>query len=404
MGSLTLWENTATATLLVWMIKADGLITTNEKKILTSFVSDNFRSEENYHDTKTALTVKKLLGEPISTEEALNIARTIRDERHIESILSFIQLLANNENDDKTNTTKNKEALRKIEAIFRDNLDSQNLNSHEAHPLKRIIRGEKLSPLPSISNYLKSHNDIELVYPTNFNPVTSTWNIRGKNVATWATELGLAGKRYTNSFYAYQPKSKKCKMGILILPGGFVDFRAYAKVAASFAQRGILCVVQNVPLGFALFDNDNSLSQNSLIRKMFPGIEHWCLAGHSLGGVAAAKYISKSPNHVDSLMLWGSFPSPIHCLKSLKIPTLSISGTHDGLVPPDKVMKEKHLLPSHPLIHSIEGANHTQFGDYWDGKTSNFLQYGDHPAGISRENQLNEIVRIGSDFLNDCTF
>ena len=401
MRDFTIWENTATATLLVWMIKADGYISENEKLILREFISDTVSANKERKLRNIVLDAQRILAEPISTEKALNIARTIKDENHIHLILSLTQLIVDDRADFMANPNKNEKAFNQLKKILDENLNSSDLQVRLSHPLKRIVKGQSLYPLPSIPNYLKSLNDIDIIYPKGFELITSTWDIGGRKIPAWMTELGLAGKKYINSFYAYKSRLHECQTGILLLPGGFVDFRAYAKVAASFAQKGILCVVQNVPLGFSLFDNDHALSPNGSIRCLFPEINHWCLAGHSLGGVAAAKYIYQAPDHIDSLMLWGSFPAVIHPLKNIKQPSISISGTHDGLVPPDRVWKEKYLLPLNTKICSISGANHTQFGDYWDGETSDFLQYGDHPAGISREIQLRKLLNLACNFLKN---
>ncbi len=67
----------------------------------------------------------------------------------------------------------------------------------------------------------------------------------------------------------------------------------------------------------------------------------------------------------------------------------------------------EHLPEGTPFIE-IEGGNHTQFGDYWDGVNENFVQEGDNPADISREEQEMQIIKATLNFLaqfkeNTCT-
>ena len=55
-------------------------------------------------------------------------------------------------------------------------------------------------------------------------------------------------------------------------------------------------------------------------------------------------------------------------------------------------------LKDTPFVE-IEGGNHTQFGYYWDGVNENFVQEGDNPADISREEQQKQIIKATLDFL-----
>jgi pimeloyl-ACP methyl ester carboxylesterase len=108
--------------------------------------------------------------------------------------------------------------------------------------------------------------------------------------------------------------------------------------------------------------------------------------------VAAACYARRQPSDVSGLVLWAAFPSPTHSLASLHLPVASLCGSHDGLVPPGLVRQTRHLLPHHSSLVEVPGANHTQFGDYWDGRDEEFVQRGDRPALISRREQRRLVV------------
>ena len=39
----------------------------------------------------------------------------------------------------------------------------------------------------------------------------------------------------------------------------------------------------------------------------FPEIQHWYIAGHSMGGAMASKFVSEHPDQVDGLILMGAY-------------------------------------------------------------------------------------------------
>ena len=100
----------------------------------------------------------------------------------------------------------------------------------------------------------------------------------------------------------------------------------------------------------------------------------------------------RQPNDLAGLVLWGAFPSPTHSLAALRLPVASLCGSQDGLVPPRLVHRNRHLLPPDSRLVEVSGANHTQFGDYWDGRDEAFVQRGDRPARISRREQRDLVV------------
>lgn len=176
--------------------------------------------------------------------------------------------------------------------------------------------------------------------------------------------------------------------GFIIYPGGHVDYRAYAPTAQAIADQGYLVVIVRMPLSLAVLD-PNAAAQ---VIASHPGIKHWAVGGHSLGGAMAANFVYNHPGEVDGLVLWGSYPAANNDLSGAALQVVSISGRLDGLSTPAKIAASAALLPPDTTWKAIEGGNHAQFGWYGD-------QSGDNPAEISREEQQALIVQATVDLL-----
>jgi pimeloyl-ACP methyl ester carboxylesterase len=116
-----------------------------------------------------------------------------------------------------------------------------------------------------------------------------------------------------------------------------------------------------------------------------PEVTDWVIAGHSLGGVMAARYTSNHPETIDGLALWASYPEDGVDLSSWNGETTSIFGTLDGLTKVTDIEDSRARLPSSTAFVAIEGGNHAYFG--WYG-----AQRGDNPATITREDQQRIII------------
>ncbi|MFN7871857.1 MAG: alpha/beta hydrolase, partial [Cyanobacteriota bacterium] len=247
-------------------------------------------------------------------------------------------------------------------------------------------------PLPESMVRLHSDRELRLVTPAGFCIRRLRWQTGLGPLPVSVGEIGLLGQQRLNAYYAYRPRTACPLSGLLLFPGAGIDFRAYAPIARELARCGLLVVVQHVPFGFAIFDHDRALGPEGNLRRTFPQVRQWVVGGHSLGGVAAACYARRQPNDLAGLVLWGAFPSPTHSLAALRLPVASLCGSQDGLVSPRLVHKTRHLLPPHSRLVEVSGANHTQFGDYWDGRDEAFVQRGDRPARISRREQRHLVV------------
>ena len=64
-----------------------------------------------------------------------------------------------------------------------------------------------------------------------------------------------------------------------------------------------MIILVKMPFNMAIFDSDAA----DEIISSYPEVEHWFMAGHSMGGAMASAYASKNPNQVDGLILMGAY-------------------------------------------------------------------------------------------------
>jgi dienelactone hydrolase len=192
----------------------------------------------------------------------------------------------------------------------------------------------------------------------------------------------------TDNWLTFQPASAKPSTGLIIYPGGRVDYRAYAPTARAIASQGYLVIIVPMPLNLAVFNPDAAAS----VITAHPEIEHWAAGGHSLGGSMAANFVYNNPGALEGLVLWASYPATSNNLGDSDVRVLSISATLDGLSTPEEIAASIPLLPIDTDWVTIEGGDHAQFG--WYGPQS-----GDNPATVSREEQQAQIIQATVDFL-----
>lgn len=112
----------------------------------------------------------------------------------------------------------------------------------------------------------------------------------------------------------------------------------------------------------------------------FPEMQHWYIAGHSMGGAMASKFASDHPDQVDGLILMGAYIYGDYPEEK----TLTIYGSLNQSV-------EDHIDYTENIVE-IEGGNHAQFGNYGP-------QRGDLPAAISAQEQQAQTVAAIAVFL-----
>ena len=146
--------------------------------------------------------------------------------------------------------------------------------------------------------------------------------------------------------------------GIIFYPGARVEHTAYIPLMKKLAEDGILTYICRMPLNLALLDMN--AAENALRR--YPGVEHWYLAGHSMGGVAAAKYLAHDPGRFDGLILLAAYSADDLTETDLKV--LSVCGSEDGVMNWKKYKDSLSNLPDGHLEYVIDGGCHAYFGMY----------------------------------------
>lgn len=187
----------------------------------------------------------------------------------------------------------------------------------------------------------------------------------------------------------FAPAQAEPTTGYAFYPGGKVTAESYAPMARALAEQGFLVVLMPMPLNLAIFDLDAAGD----VVAAYPGITHWAVGGHSLGGVAAANF-AKNQTSVEGLVLLASLPQDSDDLSGrADLDVRFIYASEDGLFTPDEYEKARTLLPPDTVYIEIEGGNHGYFGWYGD-------QEGDGTPTISREAQQAEIVSATADLLS----
>ncbi|PAF30296.1 alpha/beta fold hydrolase [Paenibacillus sp. 7516] len=176
-------------------------------------------------------------------------------------------------------------------------------------------------------------------------------------------------------------------ISVIFYPGGLVKPESYAPLAHELAKAGHHTVIAKMPVNLAV------LKQNLAddIRNAYPD-ESFVMGGHSLGGSMAARYAASHPDALQGIFFLASYPDQKGSVKSLGIQALSILGTNDEVVNATKYQNGRAYLPEDTVYYTIEGGNHSQFGDYGH-------QSGDGEPEITGEEQLSQTVKAVTEWL-----
>ncbi len=190
-----------------------------------------------------------------------------------------------------------------------------------------------------------------------------------------------------DKFISFTPKKIEATKGFIFYPGAKVDPESYAPLCRKIAEQGYEVVIVNMPMNLAIL----SYNRGEKVINEYSNIKNWVVGGHSLGGTMAAKFASEN-TAVDGVVLLSSYPIGDE-LKNMGKEVLSIWGSKDGIVNFENLIKSKEKLPEDTTYVEIEGANHSQFGDYGDQK-------GDDSPIINREEQIDIAAKNIINFIN----
>lgn len=165
---------------------------------------------------------------------------------------------------------------------------------------------------------------------------------------------------------------------IIFYPGAKVEAEAYLPLLDQIRQTGVTCILVHMPFHMAIFDADAA----EKVMEQFPEIQHWYMAGHSMGGAMASKFASDHPDEVEGLILLGAYLYGDYPEEK----ALTIYGSLNQSV-------EDHIDYTQNIVE-IQGGNHAQFGNYG-------AQKGDLPAEISAQEQQAQTVAAIEAFLSE---
>ncbi|MBR1481953.1 MAG: alpha/beta fold hydrolase [Ruminococcus sp.] len=171
---------------------------------------------------------------------------------------------------------------------------------------------------------------------------------------------------------------------LIFYPGAMVDADAYLPLMTRIAESGTDCFLPEMPARMAIFDANAA----DKIRTRYD-YDTWILAGHSMGGMIAAKYAATHKG-IDGVVLLAAYP-----IDKLSDTTalLSVYGTDDTVLERDAYESAKADFPARTTEVVIAGGNHAQFGNYG-------AQSGDGEAHITREEQQRQTVEAIKAFAN----
>ena len=204
-------------------------------------------------------------------------------------------------------------------------------------------------------------------------------------ITTFATSNTVFKETLDKRTVVYAPE--KAKTGFVFYPGGKVEYTAYEPLMKACADKGILCVLIEMPFNLAVLD----MNAAEGIMSRYPEIENWYIGGHSLGGSMAASYLSKNVDEFEGLILLGSYSTAD--LSGTDLDVLSIYGSEDKVMNYEKYTNNKTNLPKDFTEVVINGGCHAGFGMYG-------AQDGDGIPIISNEEQIRLTAEKISELVN----
>ncbi len=180
----------------------------------------------------------------------------------------------------------------------------------------------------------------------------------------------------------FLPGSSVGHTALIFFCGSGIAAEAYAPLLRPLAEQGFPVFIVRLPYRFAPLESHKqaAMGRASGVISAHPEVQHWVLAGHSLGGALAARMARVDSGALAAMVLVATTHPKDDDLSFLRIPVTKIYASNDGIASPDRVLANRGLLPQHTKWVEITGGNHSQFGRYGH-------QLFDGTATISREEQ-----------------
>lgn len=234
-------------------------------------------------------------------------------------------------------------------------------------------------------------------------------------LATWISTI------YSMVYLAPPTSSKASQLAVLIyFPGANVPSEKYSPLLAHIQEEfhaksielhaAVLTYssignVQLPPFIQTEKQVKNALKEIKEKYQIKPRPDQIILAGHSLGGVLAQNVAFNKPESYGSLWLHGSFLQNKFQKSQLKLPTLTLTGSRDGLNRLSYVaMQYNSMISKYASTNAVamdaptvvlDGVNHIQFCDDF---TNDYLTQHDLPSTVSLSQAFSQIGHLTTAF------
>lgn len=189
-----------------------------------------------------------------------------------------------------------------------------------------------------------------------------------------------------DGYTAFIPEN--AETGFIFYQGAKVESSAYAPLMMMLADKGILCILEDMPANLAILGKNKAKG----IDELYPQISRWYIGGHSMGGFVAAEFAADNTDMIDGVVLLASFAVTDISESSMEV--IALYGSEDGVLNMDSVEKNHVNLPDDVFEYTIEGGCHAGFGSYG-------AQDGDGNPTISSAEQLSIAAEIISEHITD---
>ena len=211
--------------------------------------------------------------------------------------------------------------------------------------------------------------------------ISDYYHAEGNALRAMESTATITVEEHDGNVTAFVPENPVA--GVIFYPGGKVEAEAYAPLMKAIAERNIISICVEMPGNLAVLDKNAADG----LTELYPEIDRWYMAGHSLGGSMAASYVSEHVDQFKGIILLGSYSTAD--LANSGLICCSIYGTEDKVLDMEKYNENKANLPYYTIEKIIEGGCHSYFGNYG-------LQDGDGVPSVTLEEQ----IKIAADFVS----
>lgn len=201
-------------------------------------------------------------------------------------------------------------------------------------------------------------------------------------IESFTASHSVRANESSGGFIVFEPIDPDA--GFIFYPGGKVEYTAYIPLMSALAEKGLLCILTQMPFNLAVLDMNAAKGMTD----KYPEVDNWYIGGHSLGGSMAASFVADNSDDFDGLILLGSYSTA-----EVTLPVLSVYGSEDKVMNREKYAKYKTNISSSLTETVIDGGCHAYFGMYG-------AQDGDGTPYVSNEEQIHLTVEEIIKFIN----